>query len=162
MFLYKSSGWARWISADLGFVYHLLEDERIEKLLQLAGSIYVHSDKNIVSMIRQTVFALEKSAGKDFKLSLRQILRLNKEMKSLKATENVEEKIKSVLEKMLLVKFMPQTTSESFYSALREVAVIKLILLNCSFLVFFVEIIFRIIIVTIIENIVSSFLLPQL
>ena len=113
-------GWARWISSDLGFAYHLLLEENTIHLLQLAESVCVHPNLSSVrDIIENSVFALE-NAGNEFKLSLRQILRLHREVLSKENIQNREESVFKILESLLLVKFMPKQSSELFYRTLMD------------------------------------------
>ena len=121
-------GWARWISSDLGFAYHLLQEEKTSQLLKLGESVFVHPDPSSVrDVIENAVFALE-NAGNEFKLSLRQILRLHKEVltdfEDSSSNRKVEGSVLKILEKMLLVKFMPKNSSELFYRTLMDARVI--------------------------------------
>ena len=113
-------GWARWISSDLGFAYHLLSEENTTHLLQLAESVCIHPNLSSVrDIIENSVFALE-NAGNEFKLSLRQILRLHREVLSKENIQKLEESVFKILENLLLVKFMPKQSSELFYRTLMD------------------------------------------
>lgn len=112
--------WTRWISADLGFAYHFLPAEDIHHLLQLAGAVSpsTSSGNNAVRSLTQAL-----QASVELQLSLRQILRLQKECSVLTASSDarsVQFRLVDALERLLLVQFMPKSSSELFHKVIEK------------------------------------------